>query len=180
MPITCEKCSRANPQFKCNKCDFIHYCSRDCQVADWRRHRPKCSEIEQLSKLADTFTYSALKNIAFKAYSAAMYSYHKAKFGPGHLVVTMLDSVGAICIEPLQFSTDEYIGTVLYCTMRFEAGVFENYMSVYTDKNDTMHNILTVEHGDRLFDNFGSYRFTHDPKILVIGGSKYCAISASN
>ena len=29
----------------CKECRFAHYCSRDCQKADWRRHRDMCASV---------------------------------------------------------------------------------------------------------------------------------------
>lgn len=38
----CAKCSKE--AFKrCSKCKNVWYCSRECQVADWKEHKPKCA-----------------------------------------------------------------------------------------------------------------------------------------
>ena len=37
---------REQERFKnCQKCRAAHYCSRDCQKADWRRHRDICASV---------------------------------------------------------------------------------------------------------------------------------------
>ena len=39
---------RGQERFKnCQKCRAAHYCSRDCQKADWRRHRDICASVAQ-------------------------------------------------------------------------------------------------------------------------------------
>ena len=39
-------CARPNclnsPSSRCSKCKCIFYCSKECQVADWRRHKKAC------------------------------------------------------------------------------------------------------------------------------------------
>ena len=29
---------------KCSRCHAIRYCSRACQRADWKRHKPECQD----------------------------------------------------------------------------------------------------------------------------------------
>jgi hypothetical protein len=29
---------------KCSRCTQVYYCSRECQVADWSRHKPDCKK----------------------------------------------------------------------------------------------------------------------------------------
>jgi hypothetical protein len=36
-------CMKMGVRFqKCSLCRVSHYCSRECQLADWRAHRPQC------------------------------------------------------------------------------------------------------------------------------------------
>ena len=32
---------------KCSGCRSLYYCSRSCQVADWKRHKPMCQAIQR-------------------------------------------------------------------------------------------------------------------------------------
>ncbi|KAI9022367.1 hypothetical protein DFJ74DRAFT_669226 [Hyaloraphidium curvatum] len=48
----CDKAS-ADPtrEFSCcSRCKQARYCSKDCQVADWPKHKPVCSEIVAMKK----------------------------------------------------------------------------------------------------------------------------------
>lgn len=40
----CERCGKAGKPklLNCSACQSVKYCSRDCQMADWKRHKPRC------------------------------------------------------------------------------------------------------------------------------------------
>ncbi|KAK9823680.1 hypothetical protein WJX72_004584 [[Myrmecia] bisecta] len=41
----CRKCEKAGELFmKCSRCKTAPYCSRECQIADWRDHKQRCAE----------------------------------------------------------------------------------------------------------------------------------------
>ena len=37
----CEECGDA-ATFRCSKCKIAWYCSRDCQLRQWKKHKPIC------------------------------------------------------------------------------------------------------------------------------------------
>lgn len=39
---TCRVCKKENVKSKCAKCKKIYYCSRDCQIKDWKEHKLVC------------------------------------------------------------------------------------------------------------------------------------------
>lgn len=45
----CGGCSKNGssgaPLFCCSRCRFSHYCSKECQKADWARHKPHCRKL---------------------------------------------------------------------------------------------------------------------------------------
>ena len=48
--VPCENCGRSSAQVGCklrvcSKCEFSHYCSRECQVAHWPKHKETCKQI---------------------------------------------------------------------------------------------------------------------------------------
>jgi hypothetical protein len=45
-PSTCAVCGREAMK-RCSKCRVEWYCSRDCQVKDWKRHKPICQELNK-------------------------------------------------------------------------------------------------------------------------------------
>ncbi|TCD67331.1 hypothetical protein EIP91_000252 [Steccherinum ochraceum] len=47
MSKRCRVCSRTEPQvtlFRCSGCQFIFYCSKECQKANWKLHKESCRE----------------------------------------------------------------------------------------------------------------------------------------
>ena len=51
---------------KCSKCNTVHYCSRDCQIQDFPRHKKQCSWFDQISKSKKSVS-SKLHNIVSSA-----------------------------------------------------------------------------------------------------------------
>ena len=50
--LCCAKCLKSESEkgstlMKCSRCRTVKYCSRDCQVADWKVHKRACSRIVQ-------------------------------------------------------------------------------------------------------------------------------------
>lgn len=51
--ITCdaERCGQIHPANRCSKCKIMmFYCSRDCQKADWKKHKPDCHAVVDMKK----------------------------------------------------------------------------------------------------------------------------------
>lgn len=38
----CGHCSRINAELRCSRCRLVSYCARDCQKADWKKHKKRC------------------------------------------------------------------------------------------------------------------------------------------
>jgi len=52
--IKCAKCGKQDPTQKllvCGNCKFFRYCSRECQVADWKDHKVRCREYASHAKV---------------------------------------------------------------------------------------------------------------------------------
>jgi hypothetical protein len=56
----CAWCLRANTKlFKCSKCAKVHYCSRECQIAHWKKeHKTICGS--KYEDLYSTFKYNIM------------------------------------------------------------------------------------------------------------------------
>lgn len=50
--ITCDAkgCEKTNPSSRCSKCRMVYYCNRDCQKADWKRHKIDCHAVDEMRK----------------------------------------------------------------------------------------------------------------------------------
>lgn len=42
LPFSCPQCNNTARQ-RCACCKFVYYCSRDCQIAHWKTHKPWCA-----------------------------------------------------------------------------------------------------------------------------------------
>ncbi|GKZ01270.1 hypothetical protein MPSEU_001078000 [Mayamaea pseudoterrestris] len=42
---TCERYGDTSTMFKCAQCKSVNYCSKECQVSDWKAHRSDCKRI---------------------------------------------------------------------------------------------------------------------------------------
>lgn len=47
----CRNCFQSGRDMqKCSRCKQIFYCSKECQVADWKRHKKDCSRLQELKQ----------------------------------------------------------------------------------------------------------------------------------
>ncbi|KAJ7077014.1 hypothetical protein B0H15DRAFT_934141 [Mycena belliarum] len=44
--MVCGKCSKPSGAQKCSRCKMMTYCNRECQTADWPKHKIHCKKIE--------------------------------------------------------------------------------------------------------------------------------------
>jgi len=44
----CRNCHAGNAEKRCSKCHCVRYCSRDCQVNDWKSHKAVCANLSEL------------------------------------------------------------------------------------------------------------------------------------
>ena len=52
-PLFCSACCVSTVQFVCTGCRSAHYCCKQCQKSDWRKHRILCNTISGLAKERD-------------------------------------------------------------------------------------------------------------------------------
>tara|TARA_B110001452_G_scaffold267119_1_gene275853 strand:- start:434 stop:1057 length:624 start_codon:yes stop_codon:yes gene_type:complete len=45
----CGRCGASDHLKTCERCGLVRYCGRECQVADWRRHKNTCRPRESMS-----------------------------------------------------------------------------------------------------------------------------------
>jgi hypothetical protein len=39
---TCANCNKADAKYSCKPCLSVKYCSKECQIAHWKEHKPSC------------------------------------------------------------------------------------------------------------------------------------------
>ena len=44
VPLTCANCA-VEAILRCSKCKMSHYCNKDCQKNDWKRHKQHCLQL---------------------------------------------------------------------------------------------------------------------------------------
>jgi len=50
----CGECWKFAPKLlQCSGCKFMHYCSKECSVSDWSRHKPECKRLRDSHLLYD-------------------------------------------------------------------------------------------------------------------------------
>jgi hypothetical protein len=50
ITASCRRCLSSENLKSCSKCRVVCYCSRECQVADWPKHKEYCKEMARLRK----------------------------------------------------------------------------------------------------------------------------------
>ncbi|CAH1785114.1 unnamed protein product, partial [Owenia fusiformis] len=61
-PRPCNVCKSMTSKY-CTSCQYIHYCSRECQTKDWADHKVKCSHFKGLGDLESKFDISIGENL---------------------------------------------------------------------------------------------------------------------
>uniref|UniRef100_A0A6C0I0E5 MYND-type domain-containing protein n=1 Tax=viral metagenome TaxID=1070528 RepID=A0A6C0I0E5_9ZZZZ len=41
---SCKNCNIETTEFRCGKCQKAYYCSKECQVENWKTHKPACKK----------------------------------------------------------------------------------------------------------------------------------------
>mmetsp|Transcript_19320 Transcript_19320/g.47778 ORF Transcript_19320/g.47778 Transcript_19320/m.47778 type:complete len:135 (-) Transcript_19320:416-820(-) len=56
----------------CSRCRFVHYCSKRCQRADWKNHKPFCDPCTNKSEGKGNFLSKLVTSFAREIYVAIM------------------------------------------------------------------------------------------------------------
>jgi hypothetical protein len=50
----CAVCDKKDCKLlRCARCHFIAYCSRECQISDWKEHKPQCGAFADLLSMGN-------------------------------------------------------------------------------------------------------------------------------
>ena len=52
-PLFCSACCVSKVQFVCTACRSVHYCGKQCQKSDWKKHKMLCNTISGMAKERD-------------------------------------------------------------------------------------------------------------------------------
>ncbi|GFH55150.1 hypothetical protein CTEN210_11626 [Chaetoceros tenuissimus] len=62
---SCAKCNTIDlerPLLVCAKCKGVGYCSKECQVTDWKKHKVECLKVQSVKKFDTTVSTEGAKN----------------------------------------------------------------------------------------------------------------------
>eukprot|EP00934_Nitzschia_sp_Nitz4_P007796 Nitzschia sp. Nitz4//scaffold8_size234185//8141//9175//NITZ4_001228-RA/size234185-processed-gene-0.250-mRNA-1//1//CDS//3329559719//7786//frame0 len=168
-PIRCFGCGKPSADLnveklsKCSKCKVASYCSRDCQVQDWKqgRHKVACASYSRLAQMSLDPTKEAVRNEIFARvrFYACPYAVHKAsKLGRGFLFLqsdtTLADLSISIPKDRFGFSLDnrsilmhfltlgEYDTEV--CRDDFEMAVMRPELNAMVDEYDEQKEVVLL------------------------------------
>ena len=74
----CAKCGKTGVKGNCAKCQAVAYCSRECQRADWVRHKRHCMPVivkEIPSKGRGLVASKDIKKVDYKLRGGTAYLY---------------------------------------------------------------------------------------------------------
>jgi hypothetical protein len=63
----CSHCAKKGAPNFCSTCDVTAYCGTDCQRADWKTHRTKCTKIDELFHIRTAGFSDCVKGRVFKS-----------------------------------------------------------------------------------------------------------------
>ena len=72
--LRCQKCGKSNARELCSRCRFACYCSRECQIDDWKNHKPNCVKGRYLDVSGCQNCYQVVKSVRVCA-KCKKYSY---------------------------------------------------------------------------------------------------------
>jgi hypothetical protein len=67
----CKTCGKWSKFFRCSLCHIIFYCSKECQKADWARHKPLCAITNEGGKYAGDTLAEGVKLVKSMVYEQA-------------------------------------------------------------------------------------------------------------
>ena len=67
----CEK------DLRCKRCRLIRYCSKECQVADWPRHRSQCLTEDEIASLLDSECRAVVESPVFSQLARCLKEYNE-------------------------------------------------------------------------------------------------------
>ncbi|XP_062588473.1 uncharacterized protein LOC134250136 isoform X2 [Saccostrea cucullata] len=52
----CANCRSQSARLRCSGCRVVYYCSKDCQMTDWNKHKTSCKAYKSQPKVRETLT----------------------------------------------------------------------------------------------------------------------------
>jgi len=137
---TCSVCNVA-ANLRCGRCKKAAYCSKECQVGDWRSHKVICGQVvtERVENVRANFIRHAHVRIAGNILTMAAHKF--ATSGPGSIVVEITETIEEFCnrgrtetfhFAHLSFVTDPTRDDKSVITVNYQ---FDNYQHEITFKH---------------------------------------------
>jgi hypothetical protein len=110
---------------RCGACASVFYCSRECQIADWPKHKPECKkdekkqDISEVVRLRDEYFQLLQTDVSLNRQCAALLKacYAKSKKMGKFLLAVEFESLAALQ-KYLQQPTGVIVAKV-YCAKDF-------------------------------------------------------------
>jgi hypothetical protein len=92
----CSVCKSA-AELRCGRCKKANYCSKECQVSDWRAHKITCGQVvtERVETVRANYIQHAHVRIAGNIITMAAHKF--TKNGPGVIVVEITETIEEFC-----------------------------------------------------------------------------------
>ena len=59
---SCETCKKPASS-QCARCNSVHYCSKECQKSDWKRHKLYCEPVRKVNEIQSSKNTNAFKEV---------------------------------------------------------------------------------------------------------------------
>lgn len=119
---------------KCGACLSVSYCSKDCQVKDWKRHKSICKKIKQMNTTEESSSSASVLSMseAVKAGATLYCDANEAIIGArktDRCPSRALDSPNAVCTLPILLAVTGSDKAPIACNALFSAAVATSTLS---------------------------------------------------
>lgn len=95
--VKCSNCHMNNGSKRCSNCKIVHYCSVECQKADWINHKQACIHLDKNSRLKSILD-ELKNNLQLNGFIGAMIQYKITKGWVPKIVQVLITKIDPITI----------------------------------------------------------------------------------
>ncbi len=122
----CPQCQADECRMKCDHCKAVSYCKKECQVADWPKHKPICQEFQRFVSQAKYMKENALRSF-FKEINEALAIVLNAAGFPTEISYVAESYEGSTSTSPLPVAV--YDGRLYDATIFLGPGINPKFPS---------------------------------------------------